>query len=145
MSHEYVPHHSAEPETTVLAPAGPETTTTLPPVSEPDTASRRRVVDGTGLATLEGRDVSAWFGSRKVLDRVSLVMPPNLAAGVGGVGDRYGFSPEIGLRRVGDGLRRLGPAAAGSAADRLSRSGSYRSLTPGRGRSRAVDTPVSHS
>ncbi len=74
MSHEYVPHHSAEPETTVLAPAGPETTTTLPPVSEPDTASRRRVVDGTGLATLEGRDVSAWFGSRKVLDRVSLTM-----------------------------------------------------------------------
>lgn len=27
------------------------------------------------LATLEGRNVSAWFGDRKVLDRVSLTMP----------------------------------------------------------------------
>ncbi|MBM9503792.1 phosphate ABC transporter ATP-binding protein [Actinacidiphila acididurans] len=30
--------------------------------------------DGTG-STLEGRRVSAWFGDRKVLDRVSLTMP----------------------------------------------------------------------
>jgi len=29
----------------------------------------------TQLATLEGRNVSAWFGDRKVLDRVSLTMP----------------------------------------------------------------------
>ncbi|MFM7030796.1 MAG: phosphate ABC transporter ATP-binding protein [Micrococcales bacterium] len=29
----------------------------------------------TKLATLEGRNVSAWFGDRKVLDRVSLTMP----------------------------------------------------------------------
>ncbi|MFY9806176.1 MAG: ATP-binding cassette domain-containing protein, partial [Pseudonocardiaceae bacterium] len=27
------------------------------------------------LAALEARSVSAWFGDRKVLDRVSLVMP----------------------------------------------------------------------
>jgi phosphate transport system ATP-binding protein len=30
----------------------------------------------TGLATLEARSVSAWFGDHKVLDRVSLTMPP---------------------------------------------------------------------
>jgi phosphate transport system ATP-binding protein len=30
----------------------------------------------TGLAQLEAIDVSAWFGGRKVLDRVSLTMPP---------------------------------------------------------------------
>jgi phosphate transport system ATP-binding protein len=30
---------------------------------------------GAGLATLEARRVSAWFGDRKVLDRVSLLMP----------------------------------------------------------------------
>jgi phosphate transport system ATP-binding protein len=32
--------------------------------------------DRSGLATLEARAVSAWFGERKVLDRVSLTMPP---------------------------------------------------------------------
>jgi phosphate transport system ATP-binding protein len=30
------------------------------------------------LATLEGRNVSAWFGERQVLDRVSLVMPAGI-------------------------------------------------------------------
>jgi phosphate transport system ATP-binding protein len=30
----------------------------------------------SGLAALEARDVSAWFGDRKVLDRVSLTMAP---------------------------------------------------------------------
>ena len=30
------------------------------------------------LAELEARDVSAWFGDRKVLDRVSLQMPPGV-------------------------------------------------------------------
>jgi phosphate transport system ATP-binding protein len=43
--------------------AGTETTTVLPPYAE------------AGGATLEGRRVSAWFGTRKVLDRVSLTMP----------------------------------------------------------------------
>ena len=31
--------------------------------------------DPADLATLEARDISAWFGSHKVLDRVSLTMP----------------------------------------------------------------------
>jgi phosphate transport system ATP-binding protein len=31
----------------------------------------------TSAAALEARDVSAWFGTRKVLDRVSLTMPSN--------------------------------------------------------------------
>ena len=49
------------------------------------TASHHTAVDGTagdhtgeigaGLAGLEARDVSAWFGDHKVLDRVSLTMP----------------------------------------------------------------------
>ena len=30
---------------------------------------------GEGLAQLEARDITAWFGQRKVLDRVSLTMP----------------------------------------------------------------------
>ena len=30
---------------------------------------------GTGPATLEARDITAWFGSHQVLDRVSLTMP----------------------------------------------------------------------
>ncbi len=30
---------------------------------------------GTGPATLEARDISAWFGNHQVLDRVSLTMP----------------------------------------------------------------------
>jgi phosphate transport system ATP-binding protein len=37
--------------------------------------TRPTVIDLTATGTLEGRDVSAWFGTRKVLDRVSLVMP----------------------------------------------------------------------
>ena len=32
--------------------------------------------DDRRLARLEGRDITAWFGSHKVLDRVSLVMEP---------------------------------------------------------------------
>ena len=36
---------------------------------------QQRVRDRSGLATLETRAVSAWFGDHKVLDRVSLVMP----------------------------------------------------------------------
>ncbi|MFE2286362.1 phosphate ABC transporter ATP-binding protein [Streptomyces sp. NPDC059443] len=32
-------------------------------------------IPATGASTLDARDVSAWFGGRKVLDRVSLTMP----------------------------------------------------------------------
>ncbi|GCD91351.1 phosphate ABC transporter ATP-binding protein [Nocardioides sp. LS1] len=39
-------------------------TTVLPTVPEP-----------TALATIEARDITAWFGQHKVLDRVSLTMP----------------------------------------------------------------------
>ena len=49
--------------------AGPEEL-----ISEP---AGLRSQDGVaGLAGLEARDISAWFGDRKVLDRVSLSMPP---------------------------------------------------------------------
>jgi phosphate transport system ATP-binding protein len=42
----------------------------------PDLQVRRIRTDQAGNAAgLEGRDVSAWFGDRKVLDRVNLVMP----------------------------------------------------------------------
>jgi phosphate transport system ATP-binding protein len=41
-----------------------------------NTASIDKVVQpSSNLASLEGRNVSAWFGSHKVLDRVSLTMP----------------------------------------------------------------------
>ena len=42
-------------------------TATLPP----ETSAPR----GAGPATLEARDITAWFGSHQVLDRVSLTMP----------------------------------------------------------------------
>ncbi|RYC05706.1 phosphate ABC transporter ATP-binding protein [Nocardioides zhouii] len=42
-------------------------TTTLPPVTDGG--------PGTGPATLQARDITAWFGSHQVLDRVSLTMP----------------------------------------------------------------------
>jgi phosphate transport system ATP-binding protein len=41
--------------------------------TEPDTAERERNASG---ARLDAERVSAWFGSNKVLDRVSLSMPP---------------------------------------------------------------------
>ena len=41
-------------------------TATLPPAATPQ---------GAGPATLEARDITAWFGSHQVLDRVSLTMP----------------------------------------------------------------------
>ncbi|GAA4117815.1 phosphate ABC transporter ATP-binding protein [Nocardioides fonticola] len=44
-----------------------DVTTTLPPVPAGSGA--------TGLAELQARDITAWFGDRKVLDRVSLTMP----------------------------------------------------------------------
>ncbi|NIH55777.1 phosphate ABC transporter ATP-binding protein [Brooklawnia cerclae] len=51
---------------------GPETAAPLP---EPDTPGPRQpVVSGGGLSLLEARGVSAWFGSHRVLEGVSLVM-----------------------------------------------------------------------
>jgi phosphate transport system ATP-binding protein len=42
----------------------------------PDLEIRRDRPEPTGdAAAIEGRDVSAWFGDRKVLDRINLVMP----------------------------------------------------------------------
>ena len=46
----------------------PTVTTAVPP--------QPRHHDRSGLATLEARAVSAWFGDHKVLDRVTLTMPP---------------------------------------------------------------------
>jgi len=48
----------------------PDAMTTVTP-----TAQLQAVRGGGGLASIEARSVSAWFGERKVLDRVSLVMP----------------------------------------------------------------------
>jgi phosphate transport system ATP-binding protein len=42
-------------------------TATMPPAAAPP--------PGPGPATLEARDITAWFGSHQVLDRVSLTMP----------------------------------------------------------------------
>lgn len=58
------PHPAADPAADTL---------TLPPVQP---VPRYGTGAGGGaLAALETRDVSAWFGSRKVLERVSLAMP----------------------------------------------------------------------
>ncbi|MYV48769.1 phosphate ABC transporter ATP-binding protein [Streptomyces nodosus] len=40
-----------------------------------DTLVQPRVVAGANPATLRAEDISAWFGTHKVLDRVSLTMP----------------------------------------------------------------------
>lgn len=48
-----------------------ETTAVVP-------AAGRRVEPGSGLGVLEARTISAWFGDHKVLDRVSLTMPPGV-------------------------------------------------------------------
>ncbi len=47
---------------------------TQPPGARPDGAPVP-VAPGTGPATLEARDITAWFGTHQVLDRVSLTMP----------------------------------------------------------------------
>ena len=58
-----------------------ESTTVIPapPVGPPDTEPTVVVPavprDAAPLASVEAQDVSAWFGPRKVLDRVSLTMP----------------------------------------------------------------------
>jgi phosphate transport system ATP-binding protein len=45
-----------------------------PPPSSPSDAPTAILTTQTSLATLEARDISAWFGNHKVLDRVSLTM-----------------------------------------------------------------------
>ena len=58
-----------------------ESTTVIPaPPVSPSDAEPTAIVPGgprtaADLASVEAQDVSAWFGSRKVLDRVSLTMP----------------------------------------------------------------------
>ncbi|UFN44673.1 phosphate ABC transporter ATP-binding protein [Nocardioides okcheonensis] len=47
---------------------------TQPPGTRPDGAPAP-AAHGTGPATLEARDITAWFGTHQVLDRVSLTMP----------------------------------------------------------------------
>ena len=56
-----------------LVPPGPDTTSSMPAVpAEPD---HRRHVPATPLAEMRAQDITAWFGTHKVLDRVSLTMP----------------------------------------------------------------------
>ncbi|MCW2540161.1 MAG: Phosphate transport ATP-binding protein PstB [Frankiales bacterium] len=58
------------------APAGPEfVTDRISPLSTSTAADGYLVAVPQPLAGIEARGVSAWFGDRKVLDRVSLLMP----------------------------------------------------------------------
>jgi ABC-type phosphate transport system ATPase subunit len=62
-------------ETTVIpqTPAGPASPVAPgPPAARPVTP---RPLAPRPLAQIEARDITAWFGQRKVLDRVSLTMP----------------------------------------------------------------------
>lgn len=58
-------------ESTTVIPAPP----VMPPDAEPTVVVSGLPRDAADLASVEAQDVSAWFGSRKVLDRVSLTMP----------------------------------------------------------------------
>ncbi|WP_322748211.1 MULTISPECIES: phosphate ABC transporter ATP-binding protein [unclassified Frankia] len=60
----------ADPATAVTATAATATASGLIP------AARRERTGPVSGAALETRDISAWFGERKVLDRVSLTMRP---------------------------------------------------------------------
>jgi phosphate transport system ATP-binding protein len=67
------PSHSTDVEsTTAIAPIAPYAAGTV--LQDLD-APFRDAADGRALAQLEARDNTAWFGQRKVLDRVSLTMP----------------------------------------------------------------------
>ena len=78
---------AAQAETALLPVAAPTPTRLLPRLRMPElpfTRSREQLPtepiafvppEPRPLATLEGRNVSAWFGERQVLDRVSLTMP----------------------------------------------------------------------
>ncbi|MEV5001195.1 phosphate ABC transporter ATP-binding protein [Nocardioides sp. LML1-1-1.1] len=50
-------------------------TDTLPPVPRLDPATSIDVAPPGSLAELQAREITAWFGTHKVLDRVSLTMP----------------------------------------------------------------------
>ena len=56
-----------------------DSTTAIEPIAPYAAGTATRGVDaplrGEGLAQLEARDITAWFGQHKVLDRVSLTMP----------------------------------------------------------------------
>ena len=57
-----------------LVPPGPDTTTAMPAVPAPRTPENAPAA-ARPLAEIEARQITAWFGSHKVLDRVSLTMP----------------------------------------------------------------------
>ncbi|MEZ0064053.1 phosphate transport system ATP-binding protein [Streptacidiphilus sp. MAP12-20] len=60
------------------APGPVAETQELPPVTPPSVTPPSVTpppVPGPGPATLDAREITAWFGSRRVLDRVSLTMP----------------------------------------------------------------------
>ncbi len=61
--------------TTPIHDAPIDDTTTMAPVPRLDPASSVDVAPASALAELEAREITAWFGSHKVLDRVSLTMP----------------------------------------------------------------------
>lgn len=62
---------------TTPAPAAEAETVRIPTIASGGVSTRPRggLPSGEGLATLEAREISAWFGDHKVLDRVSLTMP----------------------------------------------------------------------
>ncbi|HEX3705632.1 MAG TPA: phosphate ABC transporter ATP-binding protein [Mycobacteriales bacterium] len=65
---------TAEPHSPVLDQGETVTITTdRPLVTTPEAVEPSRVVSG---AHLDARNVSAWFGTNKVLEKVSLAMPP---------------------------------------------------------------------
>jgi len=76
-----VEHTQPDDATTVLPPVGqhqPAYSNGLaktPAAPAPAPAPRHAAAPAAGLAELEARDISAWFGQHKVLDRVSLRMP----------------------------------------------------------------------
>ena len=52
-----------------------EATMTMPPVNAATPSGGNLSGNPSGLAELEAREITAWFGRHKVLDRVSLTMP----------------------------------------------------------------------
>jgi phosphate transport system ATP-binding protein len=74
MSDHVIEQHAREAEPpTVAYPIGEPNTELLLPMDVPAPGN---APVASSLATLEARSISAWFGDRKVLDRVSLTMQP---------------------------------------------------------------------
>ena len=67
------PRHSTDVESTTSIP--PYAASTAVQDFDAPVRGPGRDADEVGLARLEARDITAWFGQRKVLDRVSLTMP----------------------------------------------------------------------